>query len=357
MIALRPRSAALALIFLAGPAALPERGEASLAAEEAASQPKELSLEELAAAPVAPGFRLRTAGKYMELQGDEIVLFESPARFVAPADLLKQVLTLNAGEDNVAIEAVCTSAGPRAPVFAIQSLSPAPRDEELFALEIERLESAGEKSAPFLFALAGRIYRLEKRLGRPELLAAARRACDAALRLEDERLPAGDVAGRLLLLRKTLATFADREHTMEALVTLEQRFPEAVEVRELLIALGARRFRGRWMLQEEFKRAQGFELHGNQWLTPREREFLEAIAEFQKERKGELILRSKLAEEYLLLAQKGETAPGMTAEEVAQALGFAERVYRKVIGGKPFDQWVYEAGCCYFYNGVLFRGP
>src|SRR5690606_27031546 len=138
---------------------------------------------------------------------------------------------------------------------------------------------------------------------------------------------------------------------------LEERFPRADEIRAELIALGCRKFRGTWMTYEDFKRLQGFEEHRGRWLTRQEKDFVLSVEWWLRDERADLILRNRLDREYDLLAANGKTALGMNAEEVAQAIGFPDRVYRRLIQGRTFTQWVYDDRYLYFVDGQLFRAP
>jgi len=70
-----------------------------------------------------------------------------------------------------------------------------------------------------------------------------------------------------------------------------------------------------------------------------------------------LILRKRTEREYQLLAEKGVVEDGMRPEEVCLALGFPDRVERRLALQKEFDQWTYSGRYYYFYGGLLVLRP
>ena len=70
------------------------------------------------------------------------------------------------------------------------------------------------------------------------------------------------------------------------------------------------------------------------------------------------VLRRRTEREYSLLAERGMVVLGMKPEEVSRALGFPERVERRLLYQKEFDQWIYEGNeYYYFYDGYLVQSP
>jgi len=68
-----------------------------------------------------------------------------------------------------------------------------------------------------------------------------------------------------------------------------------------------------------------------------------------------LIFRKRTDREYRLLAERGTVEEGMKPEEVCSALGFPDRVDRRMYQQKEFDQWSYGSKYFYFYAGVLVK--
>ena len=56
-----------------------------------------------------------------------------------------------------------------------------------------------------------------------------------------------------------------------------------------------------------------------------------------------------------MLAERGTVEEGMKPEEVCSALGFPDRVDRRMYQQKEFDQWSYGSKYFYFYAGVLVK--
>jgi hypothetical protein len=318
-------------------------------------RPKTVVFEELRREAFASGETIRVAGPYLELLDDEVELFGSPARFVVrDAAVRRSILALSTEQRNLAFDAVRISPASDAPVFEVKAVNPAPDSATLLESEIEHLKAAGRENSLLLFDLGKRIIAVAERFGEPELRALARRACLEGIAIQEPALAAGDLAGRIELIDRALEALDDTALAVELLAKLEERFPDNQQVLERLRSLEARKFRGRWMTHEEFKRLQGFEKHGSVWVSPREKGFLESIFRLQTEA-PDLIVRRRTDEEYKVLASRGEVAPGMTPEEVAEALGFPDRVYHRDVAGKGYDQWVYPDRYCYFEDRVLRR--
>ena len=66
-----------------------------------------------------------------------------------------------------------------------------------------------------------------------------------------------------------------------------------------------------------------------------------------------LLLRKRTDREYRWFAESGKVESGMVRQEVEAALGFPDRVRRRVLQGKDFDQWSYGDKYYYFYDGTL----
>lgn len=338
----------LAILDLSSPIGALEPDQGSL---------RELALEEVVANAFSVGDRIRLTARYTGIHGKGVVFLGTAARFeVRSPDVRRTVLDLTIDAENLTVEAVYASSVDSRPVFVVERVTAASSDEEVLEEAIRLLKSRGRRSGELLFRLANRISQTEEVTENEELHSLARRACSEGIDLLDENWPPDDAASRLKLIQNMYSIFPDRVFAMEQLAGLEKRFPRHAPIREFLLSLNCRKFQGKWMTYEEFKEGQGF-VHDEKrgWLKRGELDFLLAVEEFQKSNTADLVLRNRLEEEYILLANKGETAVGMTAEEIHNARGYAERVYRKVIAGHDFDQWVYEDRYCYFYDGILFK--
>lgn len=326
------------------------------AQEGGSSTARELTLEELDTGTFRPGDRVTFMARYTGLQGKLVVFLGTAVRFqIEDADVRRAILNATINNANLAVEAVCAGTEPPTPLFTVEEVKSAPSDLEVFKRDIETLKSRGAEKAELLFSLANRIVETQEELKVDGLRQVARQACSEGLHILEAALGPGDVESRLRLVRRMYSIFPDRVFAMELLAILERKYPEHDPIREFLLSLNARKFRGRWMTYEEFKQSQGFVQHEGDWIHERERAFREEIAHFRESRRDDLILRNRLEEEYAMLANRGETARGMTAEEIHNALGYADRVYRKRVGEKDYDLWIYEDRRCYFCDGVLFK--
>jgi len=86
---------------------------------------------------------------------------------------------------------------------------------------------------------------------------------------------------------------------------------------------------------------EGFISVDGQWVKPREKDLTDAMREFARRNQTDLILRKRTEREYRLLAEKGVVEEGMKPEEVYLALGFPDRVERRLYEQREFDQWIY----------------
>ena len=82
-----------------------------------------------------------------------------------------------------------------------------------------------------------------------------------------------------------------------------------------------------------------------------------SMAEFKKRAADALLLRRRTDQEYVLLSERGRVEVGMTRKEVQRAIGFPDRVRRRAVADKEFDQWSYGEKYLYFYDGTLVEGP
>jgi len=128
-------------------------------------------------------------------------------------------------------------------------------------------------------------------------------------------------------------------------------------VQAILQALHCRRYGGRWVTYEEFKKLEGFLVHDGKWVLPREKDLLENLKVLTVLNQTNLILRRRTEREYKLLAEKGTVEEGMKPEEVSLALGFPDRVERRLVAQKDLDQWSYGAKYYYFFGGLLVKKP
>ena len=315
-----------------------------------------VTIEEMSRSRFSPGDRIEVVGRYVELHDREAVLFQSPARFVVEdPKLVGEILSLSSVHDNLTVRAVCVSTDGKL-VFRVENVAAGENSDQVFEREIERYRSMNSDGVDLLFSLAKRIFLTEQDFDNPKLRRAARRACTTALKIRGTQLGPNDVNGRIEDIRKLYEVLPDRIFVMKLLVRLEKNFPAARQVPELLLEIGCRRFRGEWMPYDDFKNLQGYAQFKGRWVKKVEKELLSTIEAYNR-RRDELILRRMTKREYKLLSGRGEVAVGMTRKEVYNALGFPDRVFRRVHNGKEFDQWVYEDQYYYFLDGELLDYP
>lgn len=318
---------------------------------------RRLVSEVLGSAELREGERYDVTGRYVELQDNEVVLFEFPARFVIPhADLRRDVMVLAGDGENLAFRTTCIRPGGSRPVFRVDAVSTAPSTREILEQDMATLEALGPEHAWTLLDLARRIVATDKRFGEDGLDDLAWTACLRALLLRDSLHPPDDAESRLADVRRMHELFPDRKLALQVLAKLETRFPRSDGVRAMLIEIGCRKFRGRWMTQEEFRSLQGYEKHEGEWVSVRERALRETI-EALLARRTAPILRRRLDREYHVLAGKGQVAVGMKPEEVYRALGFPDRVFRRRAGSREIDQWVYGDRYYFFLDNLLLKFP
>jgi hypothetical protein len=297
-------------------------------------------------------------GKYQELVGQDLYLMDNPTPFVIedPATLGK-VLEFRSQKDNLEIVGRSVDRGGTRAV-EVESISLGPSDLDLYTKELEVLSERGrEGRSAALLDLLGRVARARDKLRDAELGPLALRIGTEALRAEDEALELQDIEGRLLRVREVYRHTEDVRLVFEYLVELDRRFPDQAGVRAFLLALHCRKYAGKWVTYDEFKAQEGFVLCEGRWLLPRDRDLLETIKAAMSTSQTNMILRRRTEREYKLLAEKGVVEEGMKPEEVYNALGFPDRVERRLVLKKEFDQWTYGGKYCYFWGGLLVRKP
>ena len=323
-----------------------------------------LTFEEIERGDVQAGDTVQVAGRYVELEDDRISLLRSPAKFqVANQAVLRKVLELETDNETLILKAECLSPSGLEILFRVDSVTPGPALEELFRKELGKLKSLDSGKAEVLFAFAKRIYSTADELDSPDSVREiGREACRAAIAERDAELAADDVATRLAVVGSIQKWLDDDGFVRELLIDLDQRYPKADEVRAALIGMNCRKYQGKWLTHAEFKETQGFVTHQGRWVHRHEEALLKTI-DLYKERPGLTILRRRLDREYQLLAQRGQVEIGMRAEEVYEALGFPDRVYRRLVrdrdgSAKVLSQWVYEGEQFYYLlDGLILRTP
>lgn len=309
-------------------------------------------------AEAEPGTPVRVVGKYVELLGEELRIDDSDIKLlVRRPELLQQILRYRSHRDNLVLEGEIVQAQGQGAV-EVKTISLAPSDAEIFREELVKARKGPpEEVARRLLDLARRVSLRWKEHEEPEVGELAREIAAEALRAEEAILPADDLEARLDSVREVYGFLQDRGVAMERLIEIDSRFPDHPAVRSCLLALNCRKYEGDWVTFEEFKRREGFTLENGRWVSPREADLLATIRAFRKTDPVQLILRRRTEREYNLLAERGLVELGMQPQEVHTALGFPDRVERRVAGQKQVDQWIYGKEFYYFYDGLLVKKP
>lgn len=316
-----------------------------------------LTIEEMDVARFRPGDRVVIGGHYADLHDDELGIRNLRARLRISNDRLRrEILEIEAANETMVLTIECVDPQGDRPVFRVVDARPGPSAEDLLEQDLLRLDRDGSDAAPIL-RLARRIVEVDRSLPESDFGALAREACERYLRRRDRELRPDDVETRLTELRELHHLLEDRKWTLGRLGELERRYPKADDIRVELIGLGCRKFRGEWMTYEDFKKLQGYEEYRGRWITRSERHFLKVVESWFQGGRNDTILRHRLDREYHLLATNGKTALGMQPEEVAQALGFPDRVFRHRVKERTFTQWTYDDRYYYFIDGQLFHSP
>jgi len=323
---------------------------------EAPGQDADTPPEKLAELP--SGAKVRVTGKYGELVGHELSLVDFPVPFLLnQQELLKKLLDFKSQKDNLVVMGTIVES-PGGKAVEVQDLNPAPSDAEVFAREFEGTLKVDEKErGRAMFGLLRRIALYSSKYRDPECQALARKVAAECVRADTAALGPEDFAGRFQRIQDVQAQLRDRGLIIEFLVELDKQFPGRAEVRDALLALNCRKYQGRWVTYEEFKRLEGFLVYEGKWMLPREKDLIETMKVFGFMNQTNLILRKRTEREYKLMAEKGQVEDGMKPEEVYIALGFPDRVERRASVQKEFDQWTYGNKYYYFYGGLLVKQP
>jgi len=321
-------------------------------------QPEDQAPRTAASSRPAVGEEVHVVGKYKELVDTELLLFDSDLSFLLKKqELLKKILAFKPSRDNLSVRGKAVSSGAGIAI-EVEELEAAPSDLEDFTARAERLIQSSEKGrGQELLSLAKLILLHQEKYEDADLLPLAQRVAVASLRAREEILDPADVEGRVALVREMYQLFKNRESAVESLMEFHKRFPEHPRIQEFLLELDCRMYKGKWHTYQDFKRLEGFVEHEGRWVKPWEKDLVMAMEDFGHRNQINVIWRKRTEREYVLLAQKGEVEEGMRPEEVYLALGFPDRVARRLYGQKEFSQWAYADKYYYFHEGVLVRKP
>jgi hypothetical protein len=307
----------------------------------------------LVPAEVKEGEKVRITGKYKDLVDEELNLFDARIPLLLRKhELLKKILDYRSQHDNLTFSGTVIKVDGGVAI-EVDSLTQAPGDLEVFTGEAERISRDPAEGGRGLHVLARRVLAAHIRFKQEELLPLAERLYVESLKQMELELKPAEVGGHLTLIREMHQGLRQPGITLDALLRLNERFPGNPKVEAFLRELDCRKYRGRWVRYEEFKEKEGLVLHEGTWMPPREKHLLESLEVFKQIYEPNLILRKRTDRDYRLLGEKGIVEVGMRADEVVLALGFPDRVERRSLAQKEFDQWTYGDKYCYLHGGVL----
>lgn len=321
-----------------------------------------LSVWLTAGEPEAPtsGETFTAAGKYQELIGDHLRLVNDSREFLLKKEEhRRKVLELTSHRDNLKLGGVMV-ATRLGKVFEVVTLEVSASDVDVFRAKREAaLRAPDDRRADALLKLAREAAAHARAFGEPRVLEIGRDALQRAFGVLTE-------AATAETLEETVRRMADAGEipgaepiVIDAMNRLESRFSRLPAITEACRRLGCRRHDGRWVGYSDYKRLEGFVWHAGRWMKPYDKHRMETIETFRRSlQSSPTVLRWRTEQEYSLLADRGTVALGMKPEEVAKAIGFPERVERRLLSQKEFDQWIYEGNeYYYFYGGYLVQSP
>lgn len=297
-------------------------------------------------------------GKYRELVGTEVKLYDCDLPFrIEHGELTRKLRELQAQRDNITIRGTVISTGESNGRVAVRvdNLERAASDTDLFARALEQNAPRG-LTAPELERLLRRITVSYQRFPDAALMPLFR---SAFLRYAESAAAGSDgsMATAFAALRDMHASFDRKELTLELAKSLMRGAPEPPQLEPFLSSIGCRKYRGQWWTYEDFKRQEGFLEHEGRWVQPREKHLEQLLQRLNDSRQPLFIIRKRTDREYLHLAKKGSIEEGMKLEEVSLAIGFPDRVERRLFEQKELTQWSYGTTFCYFYDGLLLKLP
>jgi len=330
----------------------------SLPAPGEETAPREIPAARMGTAGLRPGENVLVTGKYRELVDQELILHdcETPFLLLKP-ELLKRILDFKPERDNLAVSgSVVTREGGGVAIEAT-ALVKAPSDLEVFSRDADRIPRQGPTAGRDLHQIAKRVLSVYKRHEDPELLPLARSLFSESLELLETSLEADTLEGHIAALRELHEALGDRELAIQALKRLHAKFPGSASIGKFFIELQCRPYRGRWLTYEEFKTAEGLVQHSERWMQPREKHLIDSLEWFREHGEPEIVIRKRTDRDYQRIAESGAVDVGMRPVEVQAALGFPDRVERRSLNGREFDQWSYGNRLYYFYGGLLVLAP
>lgn len=333
----------------------PGRAPRGAPGEEQPGDPRRLSAQDVAAVRLDTGDAVIITGRYKELIDRELTLTGCAARLtLGSKDLVRELLQLTANRDNVSVEGVVTASAPTVNVRVNKIWLSAP-DTQLFARDLQTVLSRPSADWQGGVALLSRMLQSYEGCADP--------AVEQQMAFLFERLPEKAkeppspeaIDAWTAAVQRLHSVVGNKTLTVSALSALEKVVPGNRQVLDLLEQLKTRKYRGRWVTQEEFKALEGFTEYQDRFVLPREKDLVEAVHWYAKLAATDLILRRRTDPEYRLLAEKGQLEVGMSPEEAVRAIGFADRVERRSFQQKEYTQWIYPDRYLHFRDAVLYR--
>jgi hypothetical protein len=322
------------------------------------TEPREIPAGRVGSSGLQPGQSVTVTGKYRELVDQELILHDCEAPFLLlRPDLLKRILDFKAERDNLSISGNVVGREGGGIAIEASSIARAPSDFEVFSGEANRIPRRGPGAGRNLHELAKRVLSAYKRHEDPELLPLSRSLFSESLELLESSLQEDGVEAHIASIRELYEGLDDRDFAVQALRRLHAKFPKNVSIGKFLGELQCRPYRGRWLTYEEFKTEEGLVQHSGKWMQPREKHLIESLEWFRDHGEPEIVIRKRTDRDYQRLAENGAVDLGMRPSEVAAALGFPDRVERRSLKGREFDQWSYGSRNYYFYSGLLVIVP
>jgi hypothetical protein len=304
-------------------------------------------------AQIALGSKVVVTGKYKELVDQELLLFDCAVPFLLKRkDLFRKVLEFRSHRDNLTLTGQAIE-GEVGTAIEVDSLEAAPSDLEVFTEEASAITTTGADKGRALCKLAKRVLTAHERYRDPDLLPLGKQFFTEGIDLLETKLEVAALDAHLAVIKEFHAILRDRALAIEVLGRLNVKFSKNEKVERFLRDLNCRPYRGQWVTYEQFKEFEGLVLHEGKWVQPREKHMTEALEIYRKIYEPDAVIRKRTDREYERLAEKGSVDIGMKPEEVCGALGFPDRVERRSLEQKEFDQWSYGDKYYYFHGGVL----
>ncbi|MCZ6690358.1 MAG: hypothetical protein O7H41_12200 [Planctomycetota bacterium] len=181
-----------------------------------------------------------------------------------------------------------------------------------------------------------------------------------ATNILEKQAGADDFEAHLRIARILLNRVEDRPKTLSKLTeTCLKLRPDDSDLHAFLLEdLGANLYRGKWILYEDFKRAEGFILRqDDQIWIPEPIALLESFAE--EVHKGAIHMEGRLGQAvYEEPARKGQIQRGMNKYYVIIAISYPDETLRLLSDdAEVLEIWIYPKRYLLFRKGTLAKAP